>query len=471
LKNHPSNKKTPANFKLTPRPLQAHEVFRMRLVQQINEGVRRKMTVVSAAGGFGKTTAISQWAAQAAQKVAWLSLEKSDNDPGKFLKHFIASLQTVHPDIGKGIFESLQSANKPAMESALQKMLDQTGIILQDFVVALDDYHFITAPPVHNMLSYVLEYLPPQMHLLITSESDPPLPLSLLRASDQLQEIRAPYLAFTMEEAQALFNDIMKLKIPYGDITALVVRTHARPIALKYAALCLRHFPNLSEFVSRFEQNERDEIIFLANILLEKQPEAVRDFLLHISILKIFDAALCNLVTGRDDSEEILQTLSGEGAFITPLDQEEQWFCFHSGIQELLAGELAQIYKENQAARHLRASLGYSQSGFTERAFHHALAAPDFDFAGQLVEEHAQHMLQAGELVTVSDWLNALPGETIRRRPLLSICRAWIAIISQQFAEVEIHLENALSASSSAANPQEIFDHVDAIRAYLAERI
>ena len=442
----------------------------MRLVNHLNEGARHKLTVISAPNGFGKSTAVSQWASQTVQKVAWLSLEKNDNDPGKFLKNFITSLQSVHSKIGEGIFESLQSPNKPTMESALKKLLDQIGMILQDFVVVLDDYHNIEAPPVHNIVSFLIDYLPPQMHLFIASESDPPLSLSGLRATDQLKEIRNPYLAFTMEEAQAFFNEVMKLEVAYGDITAIVVRTNARVAALKYAALCLQHFDAFSDFVSGFENDDRDEIIFLTQILLEKQAAETRDFLLQISPLEIFNTALCNAVTGRENSADILERLSEQGAFVTPLDEDSEWYQLHTFVQKLLYKESEQVQPEMLSALHLRASLGYAQMGLVDLAFQHALAARNFDVASEIIEQHAQQMLQNGELVTVNTWLLALPETITTKRPLLSICCAWIAIITGNLEKMETHLENATQASQNASNPDGIHRHVDAIRGYLSEK-
>lgn len=454
------------------------DLLRPRLIARLNEGLRCKLTVLSAPAGYGKTTLLGQWARQEGIKIAWLSLQPDDNDPARFFKRLLAALQTVHPAIGKGIFEMLRGGSltdsadeKPTMEQALRKLLDQAGLVLADFAVVLDDYQHIHSPPVHEILTFLLEYQPPQMHVFISSESDPPWSLAALRSSGQVNEIRAPYLAFSMDEASEFFNGVMQLQLSYGEISALVSRAEAHPAALKYAALCLKEERGAAaDFIAGFEQDDRGAVPYLVEMLLGRQSPEVQAFLSRASVLELLSPALCQAVSGQENSEKLLRQFAETGAFLTAADSAGEWFRFQPFLKPFLNDYFRGLAGETREILHQRAARWFAGQGFIDAAFHHALAARDFELAGQLIEQNAREMLQNGELVTVERWLSAMPEAAINARPMLSICRAWIAIITQQFERVEAYLETALAARENSPESGEILRHVEAIREFLAQR-
>lgn len=468
--HHTSGEAVLNRLKLLPPLSQRSDLFRMRLVSEMNEAAGKRLTVVTAPVGYGKTTLLGHWASQPNFKTAWLTLENSDNDPAQFFRNLIAALQTVNRNIGSDAFTMLQSQQDISMEKVLQRVIDQIGMVLQDFTLILDDYQAIRANPVHNMLTYLLAQQPPQLHLLIASQTDPPFELHKLRSSDDLKEIRSPHLAFTMDEAGALFNEVMQLKLPYGDISALVVRTKAQPAALKYAALSLKHFENISDFISEFENDSREESIFLVEILLKQQPEEVQALLRQCALLPQLTPALCAALSGAENSAEILEHLAGAGAFVQQIDKAGQWYRFHSFLTQQAAVYFTGISEEKRTNLHLRASLWFTQHKMISRAFYHALEAQNFDLAGQFVEENAMEMLQQGQLVTVLNWMSRIPARIFESRPMLSVCQAWIAIISGDLSNIEQHLSTAEQANRSVPDPRPVAGHIAAIRDYLDSR-
>jgi len=459
-------------------PAHGRDLPRPRLIARLNEGLRCKLTVLSAPAGYGKTTLLGQWARQGGIKIAWLALQPDDNDPARFFKRLIAALRTVNPAIGKGIFEMLRgenlpggSAEKPGMEEALRRLLGQAGLALHDFAVALDDYQHIQSPPVHEIVTFLLEYQPPQMHVFLSSESDPPWSLAALRTAGQVNEIRTPYLAFSMEEASALFNEVMKLQLSYGEISALVSRSEAHPAALKYAALCLQEERGpATDFIAGFEQDEREALTCLVERLFQRQSAEMQAFLSKVFMLELLSPALCEAVSGQGNSAALLRQLAETGALLAPADSAGEWFRFHPFLKTFLPAYFRRVAGEAAEVLRRRAARWFAGQGFIEEAFQHGLAAHDAELAGQLIEQNAREMLQNGELITVERWLNAMPEAAFNARPMLSICRAWIAIITQQFEEVETHLETALAAQGNSLQYGEILNHVEAIRGFLTER-
>lgn len=442
------------------------ELYRMGLVNQLNASIKKRLTLLTAPSGFGKTTLLAHWAAQPHLKTAWLSLEFGDNDPAFFFRNFIRALQQVKSNIGQDAFLMLQSQENVSMEKVLLRLIDDIGMVLQDFVIVLDNFEKIQAEPVHNMLSYFLENQPPQCHLFIASRTEPPFELAKLRSAGQLSEIRKPHLSFTMDDAKGLFNEVFKLEIPYGDVSALVVRAESMPAALKQAALGLEYYENLSTFVTEFEKDEREPVVFLSEILLQKQSQPVQTFLKQIHILPFLTPSLCLTVTGNTDSAEILKSLAEAGHFIRQVGEEEIYL-----LQEIFLDATADIFSGLQDEKiinlNLRASLWFTQRRNIPRAFQHAVAAKNFDLAGQFVEEEAMEMLKRGELVTLLNWLQKLPSRVYEARPMLSVCQAWIAIISGQRDKIPSFLAKAEAANRHSKTPEAAAEHIAAIRDYL----
>ncbi|HVL22432.1 MAG TPA: AAA family ATPase, partial [Thermomicrobiales bacterium] len=282
---------------------------RPRLIEQLREGLHRKLTLISAPAGFGKSTLVSEWIADGDRPVAWLSLDEADNDPPRFLAYLIAALQTVAPTLGGGLTGALQSSQPPPTESILTALLNEIAVLPDPIVLVLDDYHLIDAKPLDEAVAFLLEHLPPQLHLVITTREDPQLPLARLRARGQMTELRAADLRFTTAEAAAFLHEVMELDLSASDVAALETRTEGWIAGLQLAALSMRGRNDVSGFIRAFAGNDRYIVDYLIEEVLRRQADPIREFLLHTSILDRLSGPLCDAVTGRDDSKALLEGL------------------------------------------------------------------------------------------------------------------------------------------------------------------
>lgn len=441
-------------------------LVRMRLINELNQAVQHRLTLVTAPGGFGKTTLLSQWAAQAAEKSTYLKLMTPDNDPAVFFRNLITALQHIGPQIGRGVFEMLQAPERVEMDAILRRLGEQMGMVLSDYLIIWDDYQQIREPAVHQIAALFIHYLPPQAHLIISSESDPPFQLAQFRAAGILKEISRLSLAISMDEARALLNSVHNLAVPFGDVTALMVRCQGRPAALQYAAFCRAHYPTMSDFVSEFESDERDAPEFLCEILLKNLPPPVQEFLPAVSLLDVIHPDLAKAVTGHQNSRKILEDLAAAGTFVS--SPGDAWFTLHEFVRPLLQARL----RETQPARlpdlHERAGRWYRAAGLIHLALKHALAGGHYRLAGEWIAGNAMPLLTAGQLASVTAWLNHLPPEVIAENPMLSVVRAWVLLIENQWGQVMTHLENARKASANAPNAADVQEHIRVIRDYLA---
>ena len=291
-----------------PRP---HAVLRPRLTERLNEGLHRKLTLISAPAGFGKTTLLGEWVAGCERLAAWLSLDEADSDPTRFLAYLVAALQTIAPNIGEGVLGALQSPQPPPTESILTALLNEITTIPDDFVLVLDDYHVIDARAVDDALAFLLEHLPPRMHLVIATREDPQLPLARLRARGQLTELRAADLRFTPSEAAEFLKGVMGLDLSAEDIAALEDRTEGWIAGLQLAALSMRGREDVAGFIRAFAGDNRYIVDYLVEEVLQRQPERVRSFLLQTSILDRLSGPLCDAVTGQERRQ---RAVGGPGA-------------------------------------------------------------------------------------------------------------------------------------------------------------
>src|ERR1035437_1202499 len=266
----------------SPRP---NVVLRPRLTARLNEGLHRKLTLVSAPAGFGKTTLVSEWVAACTRPAAWVSLDEGENDPARFLAYVVAALQTIAAGIGAELLAVLQSPQPPPTESILTALLNEITTLPDNFVLVLDDYHVIDSKPVDLALIFLLEHLPPQLHLVIATREDPQLPLARLRARGQLTELRAADLRFTPAEAAAFLTEVMGLNLAVDDIDALEDRTEGWIAGLQLAALSVQGRQDVPEFIRTFAGDHRYIVDYLVEEVLQRQPEPVRSFLLQTAIL------------------------------------------------------------------------------------------------------------------------------------------------------------------------------------------
>ena len=424
-------------------PLRPHIVSRPRLIERLNEGLHRKLILISAPAGFGKTTLVSEWVEGCERPTAWLSLDEGDNDPARFLAYLVAALQTIAPTIGEGVLGVLQSPQPPPPEAILTAMLNEITTLPDQFVLVLDDYHVIDAKPVDLALTYLVEHLPPQMHLVIATREDPQLPLARLRARSHLTEVRAADLRFTASEAAAFLNQVMGLNLSAADIAALEDHTEGWIAGLQLAALAMQGHQDVPGFIRAFAGDHRYIVDYLVEEVLQRQPEPVRSFLLQTAILDRLNGPLCDAVTSQEEGNARLEALERGNFFVVPLDDKRHWYRYHHLFAEVLSAQLLAEQPDQVATLHRRASEWYEQHGSAADAIRHALAAKDFERAADLVELAIPAMRQSRQEATVLGWLKALPYELLHARPVLSVGYAWALLLSGELEGVEARLLDA----------------------------
>jgi ATP/maltotriose-dependent transcriptional regulator MalT len=467
------------NTKLFVPRLRRDVVKRPHLVAHLNAGIQRPLTLVSAPAGFGKTTALAEWVDQLQMPVAWVSLDEDDNDPARFFTYFAAALQTVLPSTGGDALIAFRSPQLPPVESVMVALINEIAEAPNSFALVLDDYHVIKARPVHTALTFLIEHIPAQMHLVIATRSDPPLALARLRGRMQLVELRAADLRFTAEEVVTLLNQVMGLNLSDDDAAALEARTEGWIVGLQLAALSMKGRHDLPGFVAAFTGDHRFVLDYLADEVLSRQPEDVQTFLLNTSVLDRLCGPLCDAVLneggqiGEDDrpSQVMLEYLEQNNLFIMPLDDERHWYRYHNLFADLLRNRLDRSRASQVRTLHARASLWYERNGSFSEAVRHALDAGDWQRAADLVERGGGRLFDQGEMMTLEGWLARLPEEAVRSSPRLCLYYAWTHVIAGWPGAVESSLQDAersLPLGSSAAESLEITGHIAAIRAYSA---
>jgi LuxR family transcriptional regulator, maltose regulon positive regulatory protein len=440
--------------KLYVPPPQPRLVLRPHLIMQLNEGLHRKLALISAPAGFGKTTVLSDWVAGCQRPVAWLSLDEGDSDPTRFLSHLIAALQTISPDMGQGVSAALRSPQPPSIESILTALINEITAVPEKFVLVLDDYHVIDAKSIDDALAFLLEHLPPQMHLVIATREDPHLPLARLRVRGQLTELRATDLRFTPSEAAEFLNQSMGLNLSAEDIAALETRTEGWIAGLQLAALSIRGREDVPEFIQAFAGDDRYVVDYLVEEVLQRQSGHVRQFLLETSILERLSGSLCGAVTGREDGKALLETLERDNLFVIPLDGKRHWFRYHQLFADVLQMRASAEQPGQLPVWHRRASEWYEQSGLPSEAIRHALRSGDFERSAALVERVAHEMLMSRHEETFLGWLAELPRELVRKRPVLSTYYA-LALVSFDLEAADAPLRDAERFLEASADVEE----------------
>ena len=464
--------------KLYVPPIRREFVARPRLIERLNAGLlgqrgdfARKLTLVSAPAGFGKTTLLSEWIEGIEQPVAWVSLDEGDNDAVRFWSYIIIALQTLHADLGEAARLALQSPQPPPTEALLTSLINEIAELPDPLILVLDDFHLVTASEVNEGIAFLADNLPSQMHLVLSGRVDPLWPLARLRARGEITELRVNDLRFSPFEVTAFLNTAMGMDLSVEEIDLLCARTEGWIAGLKLAALSMEG-RDPSAFVRTFSGSHRFILDYLVEEVLDRQTDQVRAFLLETSILDRLMASLCNTVTGRDNGQMVLAELERANLFIVPLDHERNWYRYHHLFAELLRNRLGRTRPDQVPVLHCRASEWYEQNGLILEAVHHALAAQDTDRAADLIAENGLTMIYHGELATVIGWLESLPGEMVRSRPWLCIADAWVQVYAGQMDGVEARLADAELALPGQAPSQEarhIAGHVAAIRAAVAD--
>jgi LuxR family maltose regulon positive regulatory protein len=427
----------------TPRPDYIH---RPRLTEQLNTGLSRKLTLISAPAGFGKTTLVSSWINQAERPVAWLSLDESDNDLKRFLTYFIAALQTIENHIGQGALGALQSSETVNLETLLTSLINEMAESPEGVILVLDDYHVIEDHQIDQAVTFLLNHLPPQMHLVVSSRIDPSWPLARLRARGWMTEIRANDLRFTVDEATHFLNQSIEIEFAPEDITALGERTEGWIAGLQLAAISLQRIdsPNeLSAFIHRFTGSDRYIQDYLADEVLSQCPEGTRDFLLQTAFLRRMCASLCDAVTGLNNGQSMLNELDAANLFIVPLDNERHWYRYHHLFADLLGHRLCQTYSELIPILHVRASEWFEKNNLPADSIHHAIAAKDFERVATLAERIWPIWNFGNQTHEWFEWVKYLPEVIIRSRPVLSVAYGQILLISGELEAAEARFLDA----------------------------
>jgi LuxR family maltose regulon positive regulatory protein len=403
-------------------------VARARLADRLTQAHGRELVLVCAPAGFGKTALLADWARGGQRPVAWLTLDEADNDPARFWRHAAAALDTVRPGVAERVAALLRSLQPTSFEAVVTTLVNEFADVADEVVLVLDDYHLIQAPQVHQSLEFLLEHLPASLRLALASRADPPLPLARLRVRGQLVELRERDLRFTPQEAAQLLHAAVGAELPAAAVAALEGRTEGWAAGLQLAALSLQGHGDIAGFVEGFSGSHRFVLDYLAEEVLDRQPEPLREFLLETSVLERLSGPLCEAVTGRADSQALLEQAERANLFLVPLDEVRGWWRYHQLFADLLRVRLQQQQPDRLPGLH-RSAAGWSEEhGLVDDAIRHALAAGDPVWAARLLERHCDALLRRGELATLQWWLAALPAELVGSRPRLCLARTHLAL-------------------------------------------
>jgi LuxR family maltose regulon positive regulatory protein len=425
--------------KLFPPLINKELVKRRDLIDRLSKGLDRKAALISAPAGFGKSTLVSAWLDQLPDTDrTWLSLDEDDSDPTRFLTYLIAALtraQLLGEDFGKGSLSMLQAPQAPPAQSVLNPILNELAEAQGKIVLVLDDFHLIESQEILDAIAFLLENLPPQLHLVIATRQDPLLPLGRLRAQDQLTELRAADLRFSAAEAADFYNNVMGLNLSSQDIAELETRTEGWIAGLQLAAISLQGSEDRTAFIKSFSGGHRLVLDFLIEEVLGQQTNEIQEFLRQTSILNRLNGSLCDAVTGQENGQKTLETLDHANLFVIPLDEERRWYRYHHLFADLLRTQLKRSYDPQQVVKlHLRAKEWYEQNNLIFDSIHHATMVSEVDLIEELIQHNYMYLMEHGEMRRLRYWTGRLPKEMIYHRPWLCL---YEALSRSWFGEIE----------------------------------
>jgi LuxR family transcriptional regulator, maltose regulon positive regulatory protein len=435
--------------KLFAPPRVARSVSRLPLIHLLDAGMARKLTLVCAHAGFGKSQLLGEWAANCGRPCAWLSLGAGEQNPHQFLAYFLAALQTVDAGVGTGTWALLQTTPLPDPKAVLMALINELAEDLQLTLLVLDDYHLIACDAVDEMLAFLVEHLPPQLHIAVATREEPLLPLARLRVQGQLTELRQEHLRFSLSETRAFLEQTMALSLSGNHVACLAERTEGWVAGLQMVGISLQGHSNPEQFIQSFSGNHRFLQDFLLEEVLYRQPSAVQDFLLRTSVLDRFCAELCEAVTGLRGGFGMLTYLQQANIFIVPLDAERRWFRFHHLFADLLRHRLAQ--RESIPPLKVRASEWYEAQGQSIEALQYAIAACDMDRSIRLIDCAGMPLYFRGASAPVTELLQSLSIEVLNSRPRLWVMLAWSLMMSGYPNQMAVRLQGALDALGPSA--------------------
>lgn len=441
--------------KLFPVPPRPQRVHRPRLVERLAQSLlsQSRLIVLAAPAGFGKTTLLGEWLSSAPRPVAWLSLDSSDNDPARFLSYVVAALQTLEAGLGSEALRQLQAGEPALGEPILTSLLNDLARSPCEGLLVLDDYHLIDHRPIHDALAFILDHLPPQLHIVLASRSDPPLPLARWRARGELIELRAADLRFTSAEAADFLTEVMGLSLSATDIAALETRTEGWIAGLQLAALSMQGRPDVSGFIQAFAGDHRFIADYLVEEVLHRQTETVRQFLLQTSILDRLTGPLCESVTGQSGGGARLEALERGHLFVIPLDNRRLWFRYHHLFADVLQAQLRASHPDLVPVLQRRASLWHEQNGSVTDAIRFSFAGGDIGRAADLIERAGPMLQRSRQEALLLNWLRALPAEVYLNRPVLSGHYASVILQNGGLEGVDTYLSHAERWLASSTEP------------------
>ena len=450
-------------------PTRLHLVSRKRLLQVLNAGLHRKLTLISAPAGYGKSTLLGEWATQCEWPLGWVTFEAGDNDIERFLTYLIAAVETAGAGT-TGLSGMLGAGFSPqplSMDVMLAILVNQLPTTVERLVIVLDDYHHIDNPDIHHFISSLLDHLPPNIHLIISTRSDPPLRLARLRAKDQLNLVAANDLRFTLDEARTFFEDVMQLRLTPDQVASLETRTEGWVTGLQLAALSMKELEHPAQLIETLTGTHHYILEYLLQEVFYDLAPLLQAFLLRVSILDRLSPALCDAVVGDLDlsvepgipqmPKEILEFMDAANLFVVPLDHQHQWYRFHPLFADFLRDRLTAEQGELLPELHHRAARWYAEHGLLSEAVGHSLAGGDVEGAADLVQAQAKDLLTRGEITTLYRWTTTLPEQTIQARPRLGLARAWAMLMRNPFdfwARIDQHIHQIAAGFGIA--PQDL---------------
>ncbi|WEK56306.1 MAG: LuxR C-terminal-related transcriptional regulator [Candidatus Cohnella colombiensis] len=458
----------------------AKNVNRPRLIERLNDGIVKKLTLVSASAGYGKTTLVGGWLATCGRPAVWLSLDQGDNDSSRFMNHFIAALRTMDASIGEGFGDTFLHTHQSA-ETVMAALINELQAVTYPFVFVMDDYHIIESDSIHKAIGMLIERMPSHMHMIIATRQNPPLSLARLRVRNELMEVRATDLQFTHAEAAEFLSEVMELQLAPAEVDLLESRTEGWAAGLQLAALSLQGRYNTADFINSFTGNHSFVLDYLLEEVLLRQPIFIQAFLLRTSILDRMCSALCDallsdMASTVPQGQETLELLERANLFIIPLDNERRWYRYHHLFadllrQRLLRGIGQQPPDADPVVLHSRASLWHEEQGDYLEAFQHAVSAQDVERAAILVEGNGIPLHFRGTVTPVCHWLDSLPKKELDKRPQLWVIHGSVLIMMGRMSEVESKLsaaERALQGMFQDDHVRDWIGHIAATRATIA---
>jgi LuxR family maltose regulon positive regulatory protein len=453
--------------KLTPPRLRPEHVLRELPLDVLHEGRSRKLTLVAAPPGFGKTTLLAEWVTESEIPVAWLSVDDDDNDPVRFFAHLIAAIRIAAPAVGTQALAAQRAPGAGIVEVVLPHLLNDLATVEWEIALVIDDYHLVTNGEIHEALAYLIGNVPPTVQVVLATRADPPLPLSRWRACAELAELRAEDLRFTPEETTTFLTHGLGIELTAEDVDRLQMRTEGWPAALYLAAISLRGRSDPGKVIDAFAGDDRYLVDYLTSELLARQRPEVRTFLLRTSILNRLCAPLCDAVTEGDDSAALLAEIERSNLLLVALDAKRQWYRYHHLFADLLRHELAAGDPGAAMELHRRAYAWYRDAGLIVDAATHATAASDVDAAIELVARHYAMFVGQGQLATVIRWINALPEAAAARDWLLCFAASVVMAHAGQIDAAEQWLALAKQAPAVVREGQDPASSLPALTAYL----